>query len=322
MVSAKLYKKAVILGAAGFIGINLANTLAEHGYELICFDRASSSQWPAGAKAIIGDFSKLPEELLEALDNALVFHLVSSCRPSSSTAQAAEEVSLDLVTTLRYLEATKARNLRWVFLSSGGTVYGQSESECIAETEPTAPICTYGLIKVTIENYFGLYQKLHGLDYVVVRLANPYGPWQYHFKGQGIIAAIIYRALKDEPIDIWGDGENVRDYIYIKDAATAILTAAELGRSGNIYNVASAKGYSINDLTEMIGRALGKSLIIRYSNARAIDVRRNVLETKKFTMHTNSAPSTTAIEDGIAQTVTWLKEQFKYTTETYSGHAE
>lgn len=309
MQAAKSYKKVVILGAAGFIGINLANALTDQGYELICFDRAKSLHWPESAKTIIGDFSNLPDELLEAMDNALVFHLVSSCRPSPSTAQAAEEVSLDLVTTLRYLEATKARNLRWVFLSSGGTVYGQSESKCIAETEPTAPICTYGLIKVTIESYFELYRKLYGIDYVVVRLANPYGPWQDPFKGQGIIAALAYKALKGDAIDIWGDGANVRDYIYIDDAVNGVLYAASLGKVGEIYNVGSGGGYSINQLVDIIAQALGMRVAVNYCAPRTIDVRSNVLSVNKIFEHTGWE-SATSIECGVSFTFNWLKSNF------------
>lgn len=310
MTSVKPYKKAVILGAAGFIGINLANTLNEQGYELICFDRKPSPQWPEGAQAIIGDFASLPAELLEALDNALVFHLVSSCRPSPSTAQAAEEINLDLVTTLRYLEATKARNLRWVFLSSGGTVYGQQESDCIAETNPTAPICSYGLVKVAIEKYFALYRKLHNVDYVIARLANPYGPWQDPLRGQGIVAALIYKALKGETIEIWGDGSNIRDYIYIADAIEGILATATSGKSGEIYNIGAATGLSINQLIETIGKALETELMVNYSTARSVDVKRNVLDTKKITAHTGWK-SLTTIEHGIAPTASWIEQNIK-----------
>ncbi|WP_171006493.1 NAD-dependent epimerase/dehydratase family protein [Pseudomonas sp. 2FG] len=310
MASVKSYKRAVILGAAGFIGINLANTLAEQGYELICFDRASSPQWPVGAKAIIGDFASLPAELLEALDNALVFHLVSSCRPSPSTAQAAEEVSLDLATTLRYLEATKARNLRWVFLSSGGTVYGQQDSERIVETSSTEPICSYGLVKVAIEKYFALYRTLYGLDYVIARLANPYGPWQHPLRGQGIIAALTYKALKGDTIEIWGDGANIRDYIYITDATQGILAAAWSGKSGEIYNIGTSMGHSINQLIEILGKSLELELKVNYSAARSVDVKRNVLDNVKITAHTGWKPSTT-IESGIALTASWIEHNLK-----------
>lgn len=303
----KEYKKAVIIGAAGFIGVNLASYLAAEGYEVVCFDRNKSAQWPDGVRPVLGDFFKVPKELLDELNDALVFHLVSSFRPLPGTSQAADEVRFDLAATLQYLEETKGGNVRWVFLSSGGTVYGQAESEFISESTPVDPICTYGLVKATIENYFKLYHRLHGTDYVVVRLANPYGPWQNPLKPQGVIASIIYKALQNEPLDIWGDGTNVRDYIYIDDAVKAILSIGRLGFGGEVYNVASGRGHSINELVELVEVALGSSLVVNYDSARKVDVRINVLDVSKFVSCTGAEPVVTPINVGIEKTIDWMR---------------
>lgn len=130
----KKYKKALILGAAGFIGINLVKELVHAGFEVVCFDMLISEQWPEGVRVIVGDFLQPPAELFSEMDQAYIFHLVSSCRPSPSTAQAANEVSRDLVSTINYLEYTKHKDVRWIFLSSGGTVYGQKDAELISES--------------------------------------------------------------------------------------------------------------------------------------------------------------------------------------------
>jgi len=310
MVLPSSYKKAVILGAAGFIGINLANLLSEHGYQLICFDRKPSPHWPKNAKAIIGDFANMPIDLVEALDNAIVFHLISSCRPSPNTALASQEVNYDLATTLRYLEATRMRSLRWVFLSSGGTVYGQQDVEFIPETSPTDPICSYGLVKVTMEKYFALYGRVHNIDYVITRLANPYGPWQHPLQGQGIVAALTYKALKGDTIEIWGDGSNVRDYIYISDAVQGILTATLFGGRGEIYNIGTSKGHSITQLIELIQKILEKELKINYTTERAVDLKRNVLDIKKITTHTSWRPLT-AMHRGITTTLSWIEKNIE-----------
>jgi UDP-glucose 4-epimerase len=283
--------------------------LAELGFELVCFDRASSPQWPDGTKAIIGDFATLPVELLEVLDNALVFHLVSSCRPTQSTVRVVEEVSIDVVTTLRYLEATKARNLRWVFLSSGGTVYGQQDCDRIVETVPTEPICSYGLVKITTEKYFALYRKLHGLDYVIARLANPFGPWQHPLRGQGIIAALTYKALKGETVEIWGDGSNVRDYIYIADAIQGILAIACAGKSGEMYNIGTSIGLSINQVIEKLGNSLKLKLKVNYTATRSVDVR--VLDIVKINSHTGWNPLIT-IDSGMELTASWMARNLDF----------
>ncbi len=301
------YEKAVILGAAGFIGINLSHALARQGVRLVCFDRIISPHWPEAATPVIGDFGHLPQALLKQLDHAMVFHLVSSSRPQPSTAEAAGEVGRDLVTTIQYLEATRERDIRWIFFSSGGTVYGQNDDMTIRESQPTHPICSYGVVKLAMEKYFALYRRLHGIDYVTVRLANPYGPWQHPLKGQGIIAAMLYRAMKGETIEIWGDGSKVRDYIYIGDAVKGVLSAAGAGRSGETYNIGTSRGMSINQLVDVIAGVQGTAPKVRYTAERSVDVARNVLSIEKLFTHTGWRPKT-EIDDGIAMTADWLSK--------------
>ena len=301
----KTFNKAVILGAAGFIGINLSHYLAKQGLKLVCFDRYFSPYWPQSATVITGDFAELPTKLLQELDHALVFHLISCSFPSPSTEKTVDEVENDVIATIRIIEKTKTRDLRWIFLSSGGTVYGQSNEDEINESSPKTPICSYGVAKLTIERYFTFYQALHNIDCVIVRPANPYGPWQDPNRGQGIIATMLYKALKGDTIDVWGDGENVRDYIFITDAIQGIMAAALAGKTGEIYNIGSAKGLSINQLISIISETLNVELNIKYSDARNVDVRRNVLCVDKLSAHTGWKPKTT-IDSGVAMTAAWL----------------
>lgn len=301
-------RRAVILGAGGFIGINLALALANDSYEVVCFDRQVSHHWPAQAKAVTGDFPALPEELLAELQDATVFDLVSSCRPSQHTDKAADEVFADVVTTLRYLEQTRGRNIRWVFVSSGGTAYGPDVSCPTTEDAPTHPICSYGLVKLTIERYFDLYRRIHGTDYVIARVSNPYGPWQHPMRGQGVIAALVYKALSRQRIEIWGDGENVRDYLYIDDTVAALIRLAEAGHYGEIYNVSSGAGTTINELTDMIGAALGSRISAHYVAARVSDVRTSILDNSKLRRHTGWNPEVGLLQ-GIRATADWISEQ-------------
>jgi len=310
MPPSKPYKKAVILGAGGFIGVNLAQALDAQEYRLVCFDQAVSPHWPKSAATIAGDFAEMPVGLLNELDHSLVFHLISSCRPVANTLQAAAEVNHDLVTTLRYLEETKARDLCWVFMSSGGTVYGHNDDDRIRESSPTNPVCSYGVLKLAIERYFALYRQLHATDYVVVRAGNPYGPWQNPLGGQGIIAAILYKALKNEVVEIWGDGTNVRDYIYISDLVQGMLAVALAGKAGETYNIGSASGLSINQLIDIIGQTLNVHLKVKYSPARYIDVKRNVLNTTKLIELTGFKPAMN-IYSGIEMTTSWLRDNYK-----------
>lgn len=303
------YKKAVILGAAGFIGINLVRALDERGFEVVCFDKHASPHWPKRVMPLIGDFTEIPDELLRHLDGALAFHLVSCTRPAVNTAKAVDEIEHDVKATVKYLECTKGRPMRWIFLSSGGTIYGQNGGNPIAETYPTNPICSYGITKLTIERYYALYRLLHGTDYVIARLSNPYGPWQHPLQGQGVIPAMVYKALRHEPIEIWGDGSVVRDYIYIADAASGILGAALEGQGGEVYNVGTANGLSVNQLTSIIQEELETHLTINYSAGRQVDVKKNVLNTDKLFAQTGWR-STTPIDRGVGLTAKWLRENF------------
>lgn len=299
-------KKAVILGAAGFIGVNLTQALAAKGYALVCFDRAASPQWPSGVKSVLGDFTAPSDELAVELDDALVFHLVSASRPSPATSKTRDEIAVDLAGTLRLLEATKGRKLRWVFFSSGGTVYGRNDADVIAETSATEPICSYGVVKLTLERYFALYGKLHGVDHVIVRPANPYGPWQSPLQGQGLVAALVHKALTGEAIEIWGDGENVRDYIYIDDLTQGAIAAAVSGNRGEIYNIGTGQGHSINQLVASVGAVLGRRMDVVHLSARPVDVRRNVLCSEKLMARTGWRPRT-VLSKGIALTADWMR---------------
>lgn len=308
MQSATRHRRAVILGAGGFIGINLAHALAQEDSAVICFDRVHCPHWPQKAKFITGEFADMPPELLAVLDDATVYHLVSSCRPSQRTDTAADEVVNDVATTLRYLERTRDRKIRWVFVSSGGTVYGPDVPCPTREDAPTNPICSYGLVKLTLEKYFALYKKLHGSDFVIARISNPYGPWQDPLRGQGVIAALIYKALAGQAVEIWGDGENVRDYLYIDDAVSGLMELADSGKSGEIYNLSSGKGSTINELINVISRTLGLWVNTNYTDARISDVRKSILDSNKLRQLTGWNPKV-SLGDGIKVTAEWISAQ-------------
>lgn len=309
MQSTTPHKRVVILGAGGFIGINLAHALATEDCEVICFDRFRCPHWPQKAKSITGEFANMPPELLAVLDDATVYHLVSSCRPSQSTETAADELVADVATTLHYLEHTSTRNIRWVFVSSGGTVYGPNVPCPTTEEAPTNPICSYGLIKLTLEKYFALYKKLHETDFVVARVSNPYGPWQDPLCGQGVIAALIYKALTGQTVEVWGDGENVRDYLFIDDAVRGLIELAKHGKSGSIYNLSSGDGATINELIKVLGHALGIHLNTNYGTARITDVRKNILDSSKLRNLTGWQPKT-RLENGFKKTAAWISHQY------------
>src|SRR4029434_4711286 len=173
----------------------------------------------------------------------VVFHMISTTIPKSSNDNPAYDVESNLVGTLRMLEAARKAGVRKVvFASSGGTVYGIPKVVPINESHPTDPICSYGISKLAVEKYLHLYHALHGLDYCILRIGNPYGEGQRPTAAQGAVGVFLYKALHGGVIEIWGDGTVTRDYIYIGDVIQAFLKAMTYSGEHRLFNIGAGEG--------------------------------------------------------------------------------
>lgn len=308
-------ERAVVLGAAGFIGTNLAHALVRKGVRVVLFDRNVSAHWPAAADVLTGDLAAPPAELLDAMQDAAVFHLAGHTRPSMSTAAVAAELQSEVAMTTGLLELSREVRARWVFVSSGGAVYGEALTPTIPETHPTDPISSYGIAKLAAEHYFRLYRRLHGTRYVVARLSNPFGPQQRTRSGQGIVPAIYDRLRRGKAVEIWGDGSVVRDYVFIDDVAAALVRLAEAGEDGRTYNVGSGVGTSIEQLVGQVARQLGVEPAVVRKPGRLIDVGRNVLDIARIRTETGWTPEH-SLTEGLRKTFALLGEPEKAETGT------
>ena len=192
--------------------------------------------------------------------------------------------------------------LKVVFLSSGGTVYGAVNESKASEDHPTYPISSHGIVKLSIEKYLYLYQRLHNLDYLILRVSNPYGPY-HNSEKQGFIDVVI-KILRNEKVVICGDGTIVRDYIYVKDLANIIARLLTLNLFNQIINIGSGKGYSINQILEYIAEN-HPEMDIEYKPSRKYDLQRIILNTKKLNSLDKFA--LTDIRKGIKLTYQWHK---------------
>jgi UDP-glucose 4-epimerase len=167
------------------------------------------------------------EDLEAAIQGCdIIYHLVSTTLPKSSNDNPAYDIETNVIGTLHLLDlARKKMGKKVIFISSGGTVYGVPGEVPIKESYPTNPLCSYGIVKLTIEKYLALYHQLYGLDYCVIRPSNPFGERQRVTGAQGAVAVFLHKALRDEPIEIWGDGTVVRDFIYVGDLTAALVKA-------------------------------------------------------------------------------------------------
>ena len=248
--------KALVIGGNGFIGCNLVEELLNLGHQVRVFDRYPSryqEPYPL-VEYLIGDLGNHGEVHNAVAGMDWVFHLAYTTLPQTSNDDPAYDIRSNIADSVQLLQECRlSGTTKFVFISSGGTVYGIPQSIPIPENHPTEPICSYGISKLTIEKYLSLFYRLWGLDYVVARISNPYGQQQNPSAKQGAIGVFLGNILTGKPITIWGDGKVVRDYIYIKDAIHGLLAAVKYqsGISGpRIFNIGAGQGHSLNELIE------------------------------------------------------------------------
>jgi UDP-glucose 4-epimerase len=294
-----------VFGGNGFLGSDLCTVLLAQGYDVRVFERPlpKGAIAPKGVEWYEGDFTNEHdvEEAIQGCD--VVFHLISTTLPKSSNENPIFDVQSNVSGTIRMLELAVKYNVKKViFTSSGGTVYGIPQQQIIDETHPTDPICSYGITKLTIEKYLHLFHAMYGLDYVVMRISNPYGKGFRANATQGAVGVFIDRALSHKTIEIWGDGKVVRDYIHISDVSQALLAAIDYNGEERVMNISSGYGASLNDILDHIEVVLQRSVKRVYQQGRAIDVPVNVLsnERAKKSLQWNVRVS---LHDGIRQTI-------------------
>lgn len=305
--------RALVLGGGGFIGSHLVTALLAQGYSVRVLERPyrqRSPVLPAHPKLEWqeGDFGNT-QDILRALNGVdTVFHLVSTTQPKSSNDDPAFDVTSNLLATLNLLEQMRAHPAaKLLFVSSGGTVYGTPRQTPIPETHPTEPVCSYGIVKLAIEKYLALYRLLHGLDYRVLRVANPYGPGQEANHAQGVVGTFLSRVLHDQPIEVWGDGSVVRDYLYISDTVQALLKAARYDGEERIFNIGSGQGHSVREIIGAVEQATGKAARASYTAARKFDVPVSVLDIARAGRELGWQPEVD-LNEGLRLTLAHLRQ--------------
>jgi len=296
----------VVLGADGFIGSHVCEALLGAGHRVCAFDISHNFDALAhlhgpGLERVHGDFLDRAA-VRDVLNGAQwVFHLVSTTLPASSNKNMVFDVQSNLVAGVELLEScVEAGVEKLVFASSGGTVYGLPARLPACEGDPESPIVSYGVVKLAMEKYCRLFRHQFGLPSVCVRLANPYGP-RHHGLSQGAVSVFLKRVRAGEPITIWGDGQVVRDYIYIDDVAEAFLAAATYSGPHGVFNVGSGRGVSLNELVALLADVCDRDLRPSYTEARSFDVPAVVLDTALAERELGWTPRT-ALREGVRRT--------------------
>ncbi len=304
--------KALVLGGNGFIGSHVVDHLLAQNHSVRVFDRGME-KFRAPLDQVdyrLFSFDDVPA-LAEALEDIdVVYHLISTTVPSTSNKDPAYDVESNLIGTVKLLNLMRDSNVsRIVYLSSGGTVYGVPDSSPILESHPLRPICSYGIVKVAIENYLQMYHHLYGLEYAVLRVSNPYGERQGHTGVQGVIGTFMGKVLACKEIEIWGDGRVVRDFIYIVDLADLCVKVG-CSRETGVFNAGSGEGNSIQEIVAMLAEVTKQNIHPQYSGGRSYDVPEVILNIDKVKISFRWSPNVSLL-DGMTKTWGWVNTQAK-----------
>jgi len=305
--------KCLILGGGGFIGSHLSDKLLNNGYAVRIFERPRLKKYRTFSPSeniewFEGDFLNT-DDLEQAVRGCdVIYHLISTTLPKSSNDNPIYDVETNVIGSLNLLQIVRKNKVKKIiFLSSGGTIYGNPKITPINESDPLQPLCSYGIVKLTIEKYLHLYNKLYDMPYCVLRFANPFGERQPVSGAQGAVSVFLHKALKGEKIEIWGDGNVIRDYFYIDDATDAMLRVLECDCDKHIFNIGSGEGHSLNDILVEIETLLGHPVKRTYSQGRPLDAPVNVLDITRAKQFLQWSPAIT-FQEGLARTLMWLKE--------------
>lgn len=307
-------RKVILIGGGGFIGQHVARFLINDGNKVVMLSRNINGNSVAIDPSIDvyhGDYGDR-EFLRSVLSGAnAVIHLAHDSLQLNQICDMTVEYQRNIAPALQLMEECIIAGVeKFVFVSSGGTVYGNPASrKPLKEDMAPLPISLYGTSKLCIENMVHLYSRQRGLPGLVVRPANAYGPGQIPFKGQGLVATAFASAMQGKSITIFGDGGAVRDYVHVDDIAYAIAGLLKDGKVGEVYNIGSGVGTSVLELVQEhilpIVKQAGYDLRLERRDARAIDVAYNVLDVKKLSRCINFSPI--ALSAGLPGSWDWVQ---------------
>lgn len=298
-------KNILLIGGAGFIGTNLLKSFIKNNeYNIFVLETPFANVSKLEHlqkditifKGVLADYDLIQSILLDHNIN-IVFHLVSTLIPGSSYDDYKREFENIIFPTVRLMGLCAEKSIKFIYFSSGGTIYGNNSHEKFVETDLREPISYYGLSKQIIEDSILFEHRRANLRYLIIRPSNPFGPGQSLNGVQGLIAVAIGKIMANEPLIIWGDGSSVRDYIYIDDLVEIMHELVHKDIENEVINVGSGIGYSINDVLLYLKNIAGEKLVVKYETSRSVDVSNVILDISKLQLFIDM--NCTSLEEGI-----------------------
>lgn len=296
--------RTLVIGVGGFIGRYVARALEAEGHLVVGLGPGSTA--PAGVGVFHSGRSETTSVLATAVrgcDN--VVYLGGTSRPAVGMIRVSDEIARESLHVVDIAELCAAEGVRrFLFTSSGGTVYGLTDGRPVAEARLPDPIGTYGLSKLVAEQALRLVGRRTGLEVVSLRVSNPYGPEQQVKGGQGFVAAACRALVSSEPLVIWGDGSTIRDFVYVEDVAEAYAAALRPRTPPGVYNIGSGEGTSLLDLCRRLEAAAAGRLDIDFQTGRSVDIPTIVLSIAKAASDLGWRPKV-GLDDGLMRTIAW-----------------
>lgn len=310
-------KTVLVTGGAGFIGSHVVGTYLERGYGVVALDDLSHGKRenvPQGAEFVEMDIrDPRAAELIRERRFDVVNHHAAQMDVRVSVSDPRFDASVNIDGLLNLLEASREAGVgRFLFVSSGGVVYGEPEVRPTPESAPKLPESPYGVSKLAGEQYLYYYHRVHGLEYAALRYSNVYGPRQDPHGEAGVVAIFSTRIMEGSPITVFGDGEQTRDYVFVGDvvAANLLLSEADLPRARSLddrgFNVGTGVETSVNELAASLMRAAGRSVEVRHAEARPGELRHSSLNASR--LRGLGWQPRTDLESGLGETYRWIAD--------------
>jgi len=305
-------EKILVSGGVGFIGSHLVDRLIKEGCQVVVIDNLSTGKKenlnPKAKFYKIDICSPKIVEIFKKEKPWAVFHYAAQVNVRKSVEDPIRDAKINILGSLNVLEnCCRFGTKKFVFASSGGAIYGDTDFIPTPETHPVRPESPYGMAKLLIEQYLEFYKKTYGLDYISLRYANIYGPRQNSKGEAGVVAIFIDKLLHGKGPTIFGDGTQTRDYVYVDDAVEAALkTLVWEGGSDPIFNVGTGIETSVNALYHLISQKIGKNIKPNFISERAGDLKRSCLASFKIKKELNWQPKYT-LEEGLDATIKWFR---------------
>lgn len=314
--------KALITGGAGFIGSHVVDRFLAEGYDVdIVDDLSSGKRTNVSPKATLHVLDVRSDEaaaLIRATRYDVIAHLAAQIDVRKSVNNPRFDADINVMGTINLLEALKSRSdsaaTRFVFVSTGGALYGDAARTPSDESTPKNPDAPYGIAKLAAEFYTAYYSRVHKLETAALRLGNVYGPRQDPHGEAGVIAIFCGWIGEGKPVRVFGDGKQTRDYVYVGDVAAAVYTVsrADLPPAGAVdaraFNIATGKETSVLQLAEALGRIAGTAPQFDFQPERRGEIKVSVLDCGKARSVLGWTPAVT-IDEGLARTYNWFLEQ-------------